>query len=100
MTAPTNTTPPVHPTARIVNRHIARLMTDLETLGCSAEIKNTVRDELRWLRDDLTKDAATDYAKAVRFYKRNVCHLLDEPQPVVSRLARLFGCAENKKGNE
>ena len=43
-------------TAAICNRHIDRLMTDLESLGCSAEVKNTVRTEMRWLRNDLTKD--------------------------------------------
>ncbi|MCK9571541.1 hypothetical protein M0R72_21505 [Candidatus Pacearchaeota archaeon] len=67
-------------TAAIINRHMARLLTDLEALGCSAEVKNTVRAEMRWLRNDLTKDPANDYAGAVRFYERNVCHLPDEPK--------------------
>lgn len=40
-------------TAAICNLHISRMMTDLETIGCSVEVKNTVRTEMRWLRNAL-----------------------------------------------
>jgi hypothetical protein len=101
-------------TAAIINRHMARLLADLEDLDCSAEVKNTVRAEMRWLRNDLTKDAAPDYADAVRFYRKNVCHLpgvypfedkheyKNEPTPIdehpimLRAFKSLFGCAENK----
>ena len=84
------------PTVQIINRHMARLLTDIEALGCSAEVKNTVRTEMRWLRNDLTKDAPDDFADAVRFYRRNVCHLPDKPRPIAKALKSLFGCAENR----
>ena len=95
-------------TAAICNRHIARLMTDLETLGCSAEVKNTVRTEMRWLRNDLTKDGPTDCAEAFRFYHENACHLpgvypfedkheyKNEPRPIARAFNSMFGCLENE----
>ncbi len=103
-------------TAAICNRHIARLMTDLETLGCSVEVKNTVRTEMRWLRNDLTKDGpverrqgnrpdfiimddpqperGADYAEAMEFYKRKVCHL---PDGQLSSKAEREGVSNSRK---
>jgi len=41
--------------SRIVNRHKARLLTDLEDAGCPQIFRNAVVAELDWLRSDLTK---------------------------------------------
>ena len=38
---------------RIVNRHMARLLTDLEQAGCPELYKQAVKSELTWLRADL-----------------------------------------------
>jgi len=41
-------------TSRIVNRHMARLLTDLEEAQCPAIIRQAVKSALGWLRKDLT----------------------------------------------
>ncbi len=38
---------------RIVNRHMARLLHNLEEAGCAKIYRDAVRAEMRWLRDDL-----------------------------------------------
>jgi hypothetical protein len=40
-------------TERIVNRHIARLLTDLERANCPSVYVQAVKSELTWLRSDL-----------------------------------------------
>ena len=42
-------------TGRIINRHKARLLTNLEDAGCPQIFRNAVVAELDWLRSDLTK---------------------------------------------
>lgn len=46
------------PTA-IVNRHMVRLLTNLEDAGCPVVFRDAVKSELVWLRSDLneTKEA-------------------------------------------
>lgn len=39
----------------IVNRHIARLLSDLEDAGCPAIFRDAVKAELQWLRSDLNE---------------------------------------------
>lgn len=41
--------------SRIVNRHKARLLTNLEEAGCPQIFRNAVVAELDWLRSDLSK---------------------------------------------
>ena len=38
----------------IINRHMARLLANLEDAGCPAIYKDAVKAELVWLRSDLT----------------------------------------------
>jgi hypothetical protein len=38
---------------RIVNRHMARLLTDLEDAGCPVVFRETVKARLSWMRSDL-----------------------------------------------
>jgi len=45
--------PPKTPTHRIVDRHMARLLTNLENAGCPRVWRNGVRAGLRYLRADL-----------------------------------------------
>jgi len=40
-------------TERIVNRHMARLLTELEEAGCASIFREAVKSKLMWLRDDL-----------------------------------------------
>ena len=40
-------------TTQIVNRHIARTLTELEDAGCPIVFVDAVKRYLRWLRDDL-----------------------------------------------
>lgn len=45
----------VSETERIVNRHIARLLTDLEAANCPSVFVQAVKSELTWLRSDLNE---------------------------------------------
>ncbi len=38
---------------RVVNRHIARLLEDLEDVQCPKVFIEAVKSELRWLRSDI-----------------------------------------------
>jgi hypothetical protein len=40
---------------RLVNRHKARLLCDLEAAGCPQIFRNAVVAEIDWLRSDLNK---------------------------------------------
>ena len=40
---------------RVVNRHIARLMTELEEANCPAIFRDAVKGRLSWLRKDLNE---------------------------------------------
>jgi len=40
----------------IVNRHMARLLSDLEDAGCPTIFREAVKSKLVWLRSDLTED--------------------------------------------
>ena len=42
-------------TNRTINRHKARLLSDLEAAGCPQIFRNAVVAELDWLRSDLNK---------------------------------------------
>ena len=44
-------------TDAIVNRHMARLLTELEEAGCPALFRDAVKSKLAWLRDDLRATA-------------------------------------------
>ncbi len=105
-----------HQTAAICNRHIARLMTDLETLGCSVEVKNTVRTEMRWLRNDLENEwpverkqdkrpdfiilddpqpeRGADYAEVMEAHRKHFCHL---PNGQLSSKAEREGVSNSRK---
>jgi molybdopterin-biosynthesis enzyme MoeA-like protein len=41
--------------SQIVNRHMARLLADLEEAGCPVIFRECVKSRLQWLRDDLTE---------------------------------------------
>ncbi len=49
----------------ICNRHIARILTDLEEANCPAIFRDAVKSKLQWLRSDLKgmkpNDRAHDY---------------------------------------
>ncbi len=50
---------------RIINRHIVRLLTDLEDAACPAIYRTAVKAELRWLRGDVVEYAnMTDKERA------------------------------------
>jgi len=38
---------------RIINRHIARMMCDLEAAECPALFRHAVKSEMQWLRKDV-----------------------------------------------
>lgn len=38
---------------RIVNRHTARLLTELEEANCPRVFREAVKSEIQWLRSDL-----------------------------------------------
>ena len=40
-------------TNAIINRHMARLLSELEDAGCPVIFRDAVKKELTWLRDDL-----------------------------------------------
>jgi len=44
----------------IVNRHIARLMTELEDANCPAIFRDAVKSELVWMRQDLNEMKETN----------------------------------------
>ena len=39
----------------VVNRHIARLLSELEEAGCPAIFREAVKSKLQWLRADLNE---------------------------------------------
>ena len=41
-------------TNAIINRHMARLLSDLEDAACPAIYRDAVKSEFVWLRNDLT----------------------------------------------
>ena len=43
-------------TSAIVNRHMARLLSELEDADCPVLFREAVKSELVWLRDDLTNE--------------------------------------------
>lgn len=43
-------------TDSIVNRHIARLLAELEEAGCPVIFRNAVKQKLQWLRSDLNEN--------------------------------------------
>ena len=42
-------------TDRIINRHTARLLTELEDAGCPVIFRDAVKSKLAWLRSDLNE---------------------------------------------
>jgi hypothetical protein len=46
--------------SKIVNRHIARLMTDLEDANCPVVFRTVVKGRMQWLRDDLVAEFGGD----------------------------------------
>jgi hypothetical protein len=40
-------------TDRIINRHIARLLSELEDAGCPVVFRDAVKSKLTWMRSDL-----------------------------------------------
>jgi len=42
-------------TDRIINRHIARLLTELEDAGCPVIFRDAVKSKLAWMRSDLNE---------------------------------------------
>ena len=47
-------------TERIIGRHMARLLANLEDAGCPVLFRNEVRSELAWLRKDICTTEGTD----------------------------------------
>ena len=43
-------------TSAVINRHMARLLSQLEDAGCPILFREAVKGAFVWLRDDLTKD--------------------------------------------
>jgi len=39
----------------IINRHMARLLSELEEAGCPAIFREAVKSKLQWLRSDLNE---------------------------------------------
>lgn len=57
---------------KIVNRHMARTLTDLEEAGCPAVFVQAVRSAMAWMRSDLKKKELTgDQENAVESKGRN-----------------------------
>ena len=46
-------------TDRIINRHTARLLTELEQAGCPVLFRDAVKSKLGWLRSDLNEMKGT-----------------------------------------
>ena len=42
-------------TDRIINRHTARLLSELEDAGCPVIFRDAVKGKLAWLRSDLNE---------------------------------------------
>ena len=42
-------------TDKIINRHTARLLTELEDAGCPVIFRDAVKSKLAWLRSDLNE---------------------------------------------
>jgi hypothetical protein len=42
-------------TESIVNRHMARLLSELEDAGCPVIFRDAVKSKLQWLRSDLNE---------------------------------------------
>jgi hypothetical protein len=49
----------------IINRHMARLLSELEDAGCPSIFRDAVKSKLAWLRSDLRADA-TERVERVR----------------------------------
>ena len=49
----------------IVNRHIARIMTDLTEMGVPTLLSEAIKSRLQWLRSDLYKFNSTNDNKGV-----------------------------------
>ena len=49
----------------IVNRHIARVMTELTEMGAPEDLSDHVKSRLQWLRSDLYKFNSTNDNKGV-----------------------------------
>jgi hypothetical protein len=45
----------------LLNRHMARLLTNLEQAGCPVLFRNEVKSELVWLRSDICNTKGTDH---------------------------------------
>ena len=45
---------------RLINRHKARLLCNLEDAGCPAVFRDAVSNELDWLRSDITETLEGD----------------------------------------
>jgi hypothetical protein len=43
---------------RLINRHMARLLTDLEDAGCPKLYIQAVKGALTWLKDDVRNEGA------------------------------------------
>ena len=52
-------------TDRIVNRHKARLLTDLENANCPAVYIQAVKTALNWMRSDLNELKGTPHESTV-----------------------------------
>lgn len=49
----------------IVNRHIARVMTDLTEMGVPTLLSEAIKSRLQWLRSDLYKHNSSTETKGV-----------------------------------
>jgi len=52
--------PPKSASDRLVNRHMARLLDELQDAGCPAIFREAVKSEMVWLRSDLNEMEAQD----------------------------------------
>ena len=53
-------------TNAIINRHMARLLSELEDAGCPVIFRDAVKKELAWLRDDLNESENESHARRPR----------------------------------
>ena len=61
--------PPKSASDRVVNRHMARLLTDLEDAGCPVLFRDCVKGRMKWLRDDLENDTKVKEQGNVRIHE-------------------------------
>ena len=49
----------------IINRHMARLLSELEDAGCPVIFRDAVKSKLAWLRQDLNELKGNNHAEPI-----------------------------------